>query len=287
MARPTKQGIDYFPLDTSPDSKIDLFIASCGAEGYGILIVLWQVIYREDGYFVKYDNDLFLILRRYTLSSVETIVSIIVNAIDRGIFSKKIADNYKVLTSSGIQKRYFTAAKQKKSVITVRKYLLVDISMFKNLVSINGNRIVSNGNATKVEVEVEVEVKEEGITQQADSVIDYLNEKTNKNFKHSSASREPIIARLNDKATIDECKMVIDNKISDEDFKLKYLQPSTLFRKSNFENYLNQSVAILSQSTGKTTCDSCLTFCIPNSPDKCNKRGNMEACNDYAKRTTA
>jgi len=33
MARPTKQGIDYFPLDTEFDDDLQLLIAEIGADG--------------------------------------------------------------------------------------------------------------------------------------------------------------------------------------------------------------------------------------------------------------
>ena len=64
MGRPTKQGVDYFPLDTSMDMDINLFIADTGASGFGVLIATWQLIYKENGYYINYSDDLFLMIRR-------------------------------------------------------------------------------------------------------------------------------------------------------------------------------------------------------------------------------
>jgi len=76
-----------------------------------------------------------------------------------------------------------------------------------------------------------------------DLVIDYLNKKTGKNFRHSDASRKYIYARLSESYTYDDCKKVIDIKYeewSDDDNFSKNLNTKTLFRPENFERYLNQ-----------------------------------------------
>lgn len=73
-------------------------------------------------------------------------------------------------------------------------------------------------------------------------VIDYLNQKTRKDFTHKDSSLNPIIARLNEGATKEDCIRVIDNKLQDQYFidNPKYLRPSTLFQVSKFEEYLNE-----------------------------------------------
>jgi len=164
MSRPTKQGIDYFPMDNNPDKKLKLFILKNGAEGFGILVLAWGMIYREEGYYTRYDEDFVLLLREESLSEAETIVSVIKNAINRGLFDRELFEKYQILTSQGIQKRYFQAAKKKKEVAVISEYLLIDVSDCDNLVYVAGNEIDSGGNALKEEgkgeVEVDVEIKE-------------------------------------------------------------------------------------------------------------------------------
>jgi len=73
--------------------------------------------------------------------------------------------------------------------------------------------------------------------------IEYLNLKTEKNFKSSSkATRDKIIARINEGFTLDDFKKVIDNKVAQwkHDPKMNaYLRPETLFS-PKFESYLNE-----------------------------------------------
>lgn len=77
-----------------------------------------------------------------------------------------------------------------------------------------------------------------------EEVINYLNEKTEKNFKSNTKNTVDFInGRLNEGYTIEDFKKVIDNKVNDwkdDPINDAYLRPSTLFRPSNFENYLNQ-----------------------------------------------
>lgn len=79
------------------------------------------------------------------------------------------------------------------------------------------------------------------------SVIEYLNQKAAKQFKARTATtQKSITARLKEGYTVDDFKKVIDHKTSqwlnDPRFTC-YLRPSTLFTPTNFENYLNESLA--------------------------------------------
>lgn len=75
-------------------------------------------------------------------------------------------------------------------------------------------------------------------------VIDYLNQKTNQNYRHNSQKTKKFInARINEGYSIDDFKKVIDNKVNDwlNTDMAKYLRPETLFG-NKFENYLNQPI---------------------------------------------
>ena len=76
------------------------------------------------------------------------------------------------------------------------------------------------------------------------TIIEYLNNKVNKKFSYKSVSNRKLInARFNEGYKLEDFIKVIDIKtnewINDEKMK-SYLQPSTLFRGSNFDKYLNQ-----------------------------------------------
>ncbi|MEK5067139.1 conserved phage C-terminal domain-containing protein [Sporosarcina sp. FSL K6-1508] len=77
------------------------------------------------------------------------------------------------------------------------------------------------------------------------SVIEYLNDKANKQFKASSEATARLVkGRFSEGYTVADCKKVIDTKAKnwlDDPHWQKYLRPSTLFNATNFENYLEES----------------------------------------------
>ena len=91
-------------------------------------------------------------------------------------------------------------------------------------------------------------------------IIEYLNEKTDKNISYKSkGNRNLISARWNEDYTLEDFKKVIDNKVADwlgtgvtftnGNKAETYLHPSTLFRQSNFDKYLNQPERTKQEST--------------------------------------
>ena len=84
-----------------------------------------------------------------------------------------------------------------------------------------------------------------------EEIVQYLNQKTGKNFKHTSkVTQRHIRARLAEGFTISDFKQVIDKKCSDwlRDQKMKeYLRPETLFG-TKFESYLNSKTTTTKQT---------------------------------------
>lgn len=76
-------------------------------------------------------------------------------------------------------------------------------------------------------------------------VVEYLNQKTSKNFKSTSQKTKKLIqARLNDNFIIEDFYKVIDTKTNEwknDKTMCKYLRPETLFG-TKFESYLNEVV---------------------------------------------
>lgn len=86
--------------------------------------------------------------------------------------------------------------------------------------------------------------KPDGVAAIASDVIEFLNKKTNKNFRKSSAATKRLVsARIKEGFTVEDFYKVIENKASDwlNDPKMQeYLRPSTLFS-TKFESYLNST----------------------------------------------
>ena len=100
----------------------------------------------------------------------------------------------------------------------------------------------SNEPAKKTEKHKEGNQVKAKKSKEVTEVIDYLNEKTGARYKPSSqANRNLVLARMNEGYTVQDLKTVIDNQVSawrGTEWE-KYLRPSTLFRASKIENYLN------------------------------------------------
>ena len=133
MARPNKMGLDYFPFDVDffNDGKIVAISGEFGIKGEIVVIKLLCAIYRN-GYFILW-NDLlkFKLLRDLPGVSSELLDSIMNRLVLWGFFDKDLFDSMGVLTSAGIQKRYFKISKRRKSVDDFR-YLLIKVSGCEN-----------------------------------------------------------------------------------------------------------------------------------------------------------
>ena len=80
---------------------------------------------------------------------------------------------------------------------------------------------------------------------QSDKTIDLLNLLAGTRYRHSKASRKFIRTRIREGATFEDCKLVIEHKVSQWRYDPEmssYLRPSTLFRPSHFEEYLAAAI---------------------------------------------
>ena len=80
------------------------------------------------------------------------------------------------------------------------------------------------------------------IVDDIESIIGYLNKKKGSNFSRTKADNEAL-CKILETYSVDDCLFVIDTKYSSwaKDSKMhEFLRPSTLFKKENFANYLNE-----------------------------------------------
>ena len=113
-----KEGIDSFLLDCHTNDNIAEIEAEFGVKGFAIIVRLWQKIYSEKGYYCEWiERSPLLFLAQWfggnsgvDLNLINTVVS---RAIKIGIFSEPMFKDYAILTSEGIQKRYFDVVKRR------------------------------------------------------------------------------------------------------------------------------------------------------------------------------
>ena len=102
MARPTKQGLEYFSFDTDffSDVKIRRISRACGPASTSILICLLCNIYRDKGYYIAWDENLPFVVADTIGTTEGAVEEVIKKAIQVGFFDKELFDKYKILTSN-------------------------------------------------------------------------------------------------------------------------------------------------------------------------------------------
>lgn len=120
------------------------------------------------------------------------------------------------------------------SIITIINWPTYQGEEIKND-TLNDKPLTNKGQHTNIK-----EVKNNIYRENALQILAYLNEKTGRRY------RDPyyIAARLKDGGTVEDCKKIIDTKLKDLYFidNPKYLSPATLFRKSHWDQYLNETI---------------------------------------------
>lgn len=148
MARPTKQGVDYFPLDVIMDDKFRLIEAEHGIIGFGILIKMYQKIYSE-GYYYDWTEREQILFSSVVSVDRNKVMDIINDSVKWGIFDKKLFEKYSILTSRGIQERYIAITYKRSRIEMDSRYLLIDVSDRNNIFA-SGVSDIQNPNTTIV-----------------------------------------------------------------------------------------------------------------------------------------
>ncbi len=143
-----KNGISYFPLDCEMDSKFELIEAEFGLTGFAIIVKLLQRIYGGEGYYCEFTNEVALLFAKRNSTGGSAVSEIVTASVKRGIFDKNMFEKYSILTSKGIQERYFKAVDRRKQVFVKSQYLLVDCAHFsKNVCILKENVDIFSKNA--------------------------------------------------------------------------------------------------------------------------------------------
>jgi len=251
MARPTKKGLEYFPLDCHMSDEVNLIIADFGIEGYGVLISMFQSIYGDKGYYTEWTNREQKLFSRKVGLPQEKVVSIISECVDWGIFNKKKYEELNILTSRRIQDHYSTSTYKRVGVEMKKEYLMIDISEKKhinNIVSDDGNKattMVSDGESTQSTVQYSK------VNNNTDKYLENHQEAIKLNSEYDSI--ETWKAYPNKKGKVVSMKKIpkILKKVSKEKLLLaiknydksvidkKYLMHGSTFFNGGYEDYID------------------------------------------------
>ena len=118
MARPRKDGLDYYPMDVNflGDIKVKKVIRSHGIQAVAVILHLLGTVYRDNGYYATYDDDLLFITADELNLEEKYVKDVVEKLLEVDFFSREQAEKNKVLTSIGIQERYRKATERRISV---------------------------------------------------------------------------------------------------------------------------------------------------------------------------
>lgn len=130
MARPRKDGLDYFPLDVNflSDLKIKKIIRAYGAQAVAVVISVLTTIYRDNGYFATYDEDLIFIIADELKLEDSYVKDVIEKLIEVDFLNKEQKEKNNILTSIGIQERYLKVCERRVKTTLNAPYNLLNNS---------------------------------------------------------------------------------------------------------------------------------------------------------------
>ena len=143
MARPLKDGVDYFPKDTDfyADDKVRLLRAEFGSKGMYLLDYILCDLYGKNGYFIKWDkNKCYLVSDGAGCGcSPEFVAEFISGCIRCSFFDKRVFEMFGALTSVGIQRRFIRMLNSRENFTLKNTFCLIHLikKMFRKVFLIN------------------------------------------------------------------------------------------------------------------------------------------------------
>ncbi|MCW6172035.1 Lin1244/Lin1753 domain-containing protein [Lactiplantibacillus plantarum] len=141
MARPVKEGLDYFPLDVdfAVNDKTEAIMGEFGPKGVLFMIYLLSAVY-QNGYYLQWNKlKQMQLANRIGGVSPELANQIVNRLIAYGTFSEELFNSAKVLTSQRIQETYEDATKRRKSQKPTKYWINVDINKDTSVVNVDIN----------------------------------------------------------------------------------------------------------------------------------------------------
>lgn len=130
MARTPKRGIDYAGWSVNVfdgDKKIDKLLDAQGWKGFGVYFFLCQSAYKMNGYYLEWDYDDCASTARKMGGGIgsETVMETVKLCLLVGLFDNGLFDRWGVLTSKGIQRRFWAAAGERRVVSLDSRFWLL------------------------------------------------------------------------------------------------------------------------------------------------------------------
>ena len=160
MARPISKGISYYPLDVNfmQNLKIRKVIQACGPNSIAIIMLLLGNIYGDEGYYMRWDEDVcFLITEAVGVKDMYA-REVVKKCLQVDLFDENLFNEYKIITSKGIQSRFFEITKRRKNNHVINEYLLVNVA--ETNVNVAETNVNANNNEVNASKSTQSKVKE-------------------------------------------------------------------------------------------------------------------------------
>lgn len=200
MARPLKEGLDYFPLDTRFDEKIQALESIFKNDGLVWIIKFWQLAFRTNNGEVSLEGYHGVIHAENSRVTVEKQKEIIKLCLEIGLLIKIGSEKY---TSNGIKKRLECVVGERE-----RWRIKHKIGIISPIIHIDNPEEMG-----------ESKVKESKGNKNNTCVTDFFSYfllKTKKAFKLTPANRDLISKRFKDGFTLEQMKQAVDNFVQDD-----------------------------------------------------------------------
>ncbi len=250
MARPIKVGLDYFPFDVYffEDRKIRRLFIKHGSQGILIYLILVCEIYKDCGYYIRCDSDLFFDIGDKLKIDENIVKSMMDYFINIELFSKDLY-NQGILSSKGIQKRYKMAKENATSKIG--EYNLLDNNVNNhNLTAVNKSLTTVNDGITNIISQINAQSKENENQRKVnnfdmdgfDHLLNIFNLKLKKNLKKDVKSVNQYYNRLKDGYSIENFIQALENAMNDKfhiDNLFNYITIEYITRPEILNKYAN------------------------------------------------
>lgn len=138
MPRRPKQGIEFagWSVDIfDGDTKIDKLLDAQGWIGFSIYFYLCQMAYKFDGYFYRWGYDDSPTTARRMGGGIRsgTVSETVKFCLQIGLFDQRLFDEWNILTSKGIQRRFLAAIQGRRVKSVIEDYWLLDDSESEGL----------------------------------------------------------------------------------------------------------------------------------------------------------
>lgn len=152
MAGRPKAGLDYAGWSVNifdGDTKIDKLLDAQGWIGFSIYFYLCQMAYKFDGYFYRwaYDDSASTARRMGGGIGSGTVEETVRFCLQIGLFNQRLFDEWSILTSRGIQRRFLSAIQGRRVKSVIADYWLLEEEESNGLDKCASNSDFNHSNA--------------------------------------------------------------------------------------------------------------------------------------------